>query len=83
MRKYDSTFDSSTSKWILVYTLCTVNKKKIMEYIKKNKAKIAESCNNMAAFYAVTDKTKAKELLNKTIALDPTNAYATEALKKL
>ncbi len=51
--------------------------------ITKNKAKIAESCNNMAAFYAVTDKAKAKELLNKTIALDPTNAYATEALKKL
>jgi Tfp pilus assembly protein PilF len=51
--------------------------------ITKNKAKVTESYNNMAAFYANTDKAKAKELLNKTIALDPTNAYATEALKTL
>lgn len=53
------------------------------EEVNKNKAKVTESYNNMAAFYANTDKAKAKELLNKTIALDPTNAYATEALKKL
>ncbi len=53
------------------------------EEVTKNKAKVTESYNNMAAFYANTDKTKAKELLNKTLSLDPANAYATEAIKKL
>lgn len=53
------------------------------EEITKNKAKVIESYNNMAAFYANTDKAKAKELLNKTIALDPANTYAVEALKTL
>jgi uncharacterized protein HemY len=53
------------------------------EEVTKNKVKVIESYNNMAAFYATTDKTKAKELLNKTIALDPANTYAIEALKTL
>jgi lipopolysaccharide biosynthesis regulator YciM len=53
------------------------------EEVNKNKAKMTESYNNMAAFYANTDKVKAKELLNKTIALDPNNTYAVEALKTL
>ena len=53
------------------------------EEITKNKAKITEAYNNMASFYANTDKVKAKELLNKTLALDPTNAYALDALKIL
>ena len=50
---------------------------------EQNKAKLTEAYNNMASFYANTDKAKAKELLNKTLALDPTNAYATESLKVL
>jgi cytochrome c-type biogenesis protein CcmH/NrfG len=37
----------------------------------------------MAAHFANSDKVKAKELLNKTLALDPTNAYALESLKIL
>jgi cytochrome c-type biogenesis protein CcmH/NrfG len=37
----------------------------------------------MAAFNANSDKAKAKELFNKTLALDPTNSYATESLKLL
>jgi hypothetical protein len=37
----------------------------------------------MAASFANTDKAKAKELFNKTFALDPTNNYATESLKVL
>lgn len=51
--------------------------------LAKNKAKIIESNNNIASFYANTDKAKAIEWLNKTIALDPANAYALEALKML
>jgi len=51
--------------------------------VTKNKAKFIEAYNNMAAHFANTDKTKAKELFNKTLALDPTNNYATESLKLL
>jgi cytochrome c-type biogenesis protein CcmH/NrfG len=49
----------------------------------KAKAKFIEAYNNMAATFANTDKSKAKELFNKTLALDPTNNYATESLKVL
>ena len=53
------------------------------EEITKNKAKLTESYNNIASFYANTDKVKAKEYFNKTLALDPTNSFATESLKVL
>jgi lipopolysaccharide biosynthesis regulator YciM len=53
------------------------------EEVTKNKAKFIESYNNIAASYANTDKLKAKEYFNKTLALDPTNPYATESLKTL
>jgi cytochrome c-type biogenesis protein CcmH/NrfG len=53
------------------------------EEVTKNKAKFIESYNNIAASYANTDKSKAKEYFNKTLALDPTNTYATESLKTL
>jgi cytochrome c-type biogenesis protein CcmH/NrfG len=53
------------------------------EEVTKNKAKFIESYNNMASTFANTDKAKAKELLNKTLALDPANAYALEAMKLL
>ena len=53
------------------------------EEVTKNKTKITEAYNNMASFYANSDKLKAKELLNKTLALDATNAYALDALKIL
>ncbi|HWR94465.1 MAG TPA: hypothetical protein VN192_04625 [Flavobacterium sp.] len=45
--------------------------------------KVIESYNNIAASYANTDKTKAIEFLNKTLTIDPTNAYAIESLAKL
>ena len=45
--------------------------------------KIVESYNNIAASYANTDKAKAIEYLSKTLTIDPTNPYATEALGKL
>ncbi len=51
--------------------------------VTKNKAKITESYNTMAAYFANTDKSKAKEYFGKTLAIDPTNAYALESLKIL
>ena len=45
--------------------------------------KIVESYNTSAASYANTDKVKAKEYFNKTLAIDPTNQYALESLKTL
>ncbi len=53
------------------------------EELAKNKTKVMESFNNMASFYANNDIPKAKELLNKTLELDPANPYALNALKIL
>jgi lipoprotein NlpI len=53
------------------------------EEVTKYKTKFIESYNNIAASYANTDKSKAIEYFNKTLALDPTNNYATESLKAL
>jgi len=53
------------------------------EEIEKNKAKFIESYNNIAASYANTDEAKAREYFNKTLAIDPTNEYATGSLKSL
>lgn len=47
------------------------------------KAKFIECYNNSAASYANTDKVKAIEYFNKTLALDPTNDYATKSLAML
>ena len=51
--------------------------------INKNKAKITEAYNSIAAFYANTDKVKAKEYFAKTLALDATNEYALKSLETL
>ena len=53
------------------------------EEIMKSKVKVLESYNNIGAFYANTDKVKAKEFFSKSIALDPTNEYATKSLSQL
>lgn len=53
------------------------------EEVSKNKTKLIEAYNNIAANYANTDKNKAREYLNKTLALDPADSYAVDALKKL
>jgi len=45
--------------------------------------KVIESYNTIAASYANTDKAKAKEYFAKTLALDPTNDYATKSLQLL
>ena len=53
------------------------------EEITKNKPKVMEAYNSIAAFYANTNVAKAKEFFGKTLALDPANNYAIESLKKL
>lgn len=53
------------------------------EEVAKNKAKFIEAYNNIAAVYANSDKAKAKEYFNKTLALDPANEYALSSIKLL
>ena len=45
--------------------------------------KIIESYNTIGASYANTDKVKAKEYFEKTLAIDATNAYAIQSLNLL
>lgn len=45
--------------------------------------KIIEAYNSIGASYANTDKVKAVEFFNKTLALDPANTYATQSVKAL
>ncbi|MGO4771680.1 tetratricopeptide repeat protein [Flavobacterium sp. W22_SRS_FK3] len=45
--------------------------------------KIIESYNAIGAAYANTDKAKAVEYFNKTLAIDPTNSYASQSVKTL
>jgi tetratricopeptide (TPR) repeat protein len=45
--------------------------------------KIAESYNTIGATYANTDKVKAIEYFNKTLTIDPANAYALSSIKQL
>ncbi|MCW2118591.1 tetratricopeptide repeat protein [Flavobacterium sp. 7A] len=47
------------------------------------KSKLIESYNTMAAGYANTDKVKALEFFNKTLAIDAGNAYATQSIQSL
>jgi predicted Zn-dependent protease len=48
-----------------------------------NKNKLVEAYNTIAANYADKDKAKAKDYFGRTLALDPANAYASEAMKTL
>ncbi len=70
--------------------------KNYQEYITKTTAKgaeelakpatvkkVVESYNSIGAAYANTDKAKAIEYFNKSLVLDPTNAYATQSVKAL
>lgn len=47
------------------------------------KRTLSESYNNLGAYYLSKDTAKAKDYFTKTIALDPSNTYAAEALKSL
>ncbi len=53
---------------------------KLTEYNKKD---LVESYNYLANYYSKNDTNKSKELLRKTLAIDPSNEYATAALKAL
>jgi len=53
------------------------------EEVAKNKAKFIEAYNNIGAVYANTDKAKAIEYFNKSLALDPANQYALDSIKQL
>ncbi len=44
---------------------------------------LIDTYNYFGSYYSASDKEKAKEYLNKTLALDPQNAYATQSLKIL
>lgn len=45
--------------------------------------KVVEAYNSIGASYANTDKAKAIEYFNKSLVLDPANAYATQSVKAL
>lgn len=51
--------------------------------VTKNKSKMSEAYNSIGAYFANTDKAKAIDYFGKTIAIDPTNKYATESLNIL
>jgi cytochrome c-type biogenesis protein CcmH/NrfG len=51
--------------------------------LDKVKPKFIEAYNNIAAVFANSDKTKAVEYFNKTLALDPANEYALNSIKLL
>lgn len=44
---------------------------------------IVESYNNLGAYYINSNQAKAKEYFNKSLALDPTNTYASDVLKSI
>ncbi len=51
--------------------------------VTKNKSKFVEAYNNIGAVFANTDKAKAIEFFNKSLALDPANQYALDSIKQL
>jgi tetratricopeptide (TPR) repeat protein len=66
-------------KYIELVTVTKPEKASVASNIKG----LIDSYNYLGAFAANTDKEKAKAYFNKTLALDPANAYATETLKQL
>lgn len=73
--------DEMMAKYYLEYV--DVVTEKGPEEVAKNKAKFVEAYNNAASHYANSDKAKAKELLAKTLAIEPDNAYALQSLALL
>jgi tetratricopeptide (TPR) repeat protein len=51
--------------------------------VEKNKANLIEAYSNAGAYYAVTDKAKAKDYFTKALQLDPNDEYAKSELKRL
>lgn len=73
--------DEMMTKYYLEYI--DVVTKKGPEEVANNKSKFVEAYNLIAASYAYTDKPKAIEYFNKSLAIDPTNEYATQSLQTL
>ncbi len=73
--------DEMMAKYYLEYI--DVVTQKGPEEVANNKTKFVESYNLIAASLAFTDKAKAKEYFNKTLAIDPTNDYAIKSLQTL
>jgi tetratricopeptide (TPR) repeat protein len=61
----------------------TAANKKDPSELPKMKSKLVEAYNNLGVIYANTDKVKAKDNFDKTLAIDPANQYAIEQLKAL
>ncbi|NQX32840.1 tetratricopeptide repeat protein [Pedobacter boryungensis] len=61
-------------------TLLTVTKP---EKAAANVKNLADSYNYLGFYYSGVDKEKAKEYFNKTLSIDPANAYAADNLKLL
>lgn len=60
------------------------NKKDASELAAKGmKSKLVEAYNNLGVIYTATDKVKAKDSFDKTLAIDPANQYAIDQLKAL
>jgi predicted Zn-dependent protease len=75
--------DENTIKFYEAY-VAAVTAKGAEETVKPAVIKkIAESYNTIGATYANTDKVKAVEYFNKTLVIDPTNAYALSSIKQL
>lgn len=53
------------------------------EEVAKQKKNLLEAYANAGAYYAVTDKAKAKDYFNKALAIDPTDSYVKGELAKL
>jgi len=53
------------------------------EEVTASKTKFIEAYNNIGAYYANSDKVKAKEYFNRALALDPANQYAIDSIKAL
>lgn len=75
--------DNSANETLYYEQFIDVVTKKGPEEVAANKAKFVEAYNNVGANYANTDKVKAREFFEKTLAIDPANQFATQALKQL
>ncbi|HEU0136018.1 MAG TPA: hypothetical protein VFQ50_01870, partial [Flavobacterium sp.] len=51
--------------------------------VTANKARMVEAYNNIGSNFANTDRAKAIEFFNKTLAIAPDDSFATQALKQL
>nr|WP_121270374.1 hypothetical protein [Pedobacter schmidteae] len=78
--------DANNPKWLAVpyyeqlIQLVTVTKPELAAASAKD---LVEAYVYVGSYYAQTDKEKAKEYLNKALAIDPQNAGAQERLKQL